>query len=320
MKQKVYVTYKIPEKPLDLLKDKSEVIINEKDRSLTKKELCECLRGMDGVICMYNDQIDREVIDCIPGVKVLANYAVGYNNIDFEYAASKGIAVTNTPGVLTDVTADLALGLLFAVSRRIVESDRCTREGKFKGWTPTWFLGQDITGKTLGIIGAGRIGSSLAKKVKGLDMRILYYNRNRNKDFEQETGAVYVEKSRLLKESDFISIHVPLTNETKHMIGMDEFKMMKRNAVLINTSRGPVVDEKALVEALREGYIWGAGLDVYENEPNIEPELIKLENVVLTPHIGSSTAETREKMAEIAVKNVLAVLNNEMPPNCVNMG
>lgn len=233
MKPKVYVTYRIPEEPLALLKEKCEVIINDMDRFLTKKELCRNLKGMDGVICMFSDRINMEVIDCIQGVKVLANYAVGYNNIDYEYAASKGIAVTNTPGVLTNATADLAWGLL-------------------------------------------------------------------------------------LRESDFVSIHVPLTSETKHMLGMNEFKMMKRSAVLINTSRGAVLDEKALVEALKKGYIWGAGLDVYENEPGIESGLFELENVVLTPHIGSSTTETREKMAEIAVKNVLDALNGNMPPNIVN--
>ncbi|HEX3046929.1 MAG TPA: D-glycerate dehydrogenase [Bacillota bacterium] len=318
MKQKVYITYKIPEKPLALLKEKCDVIINDMDRFLTKEELCEKIKDMDGVICMLSDRIDRDVIDSIQRVKVLANYAVGYNNIDFEYAASKGIVVTNTPGVLTNATADLAWGLLFSAARRIVDSDRCTREGKFKGWTPIWFLGQDITGKTLGIIGAGRIGSNFAKKAKGFDMKILYFNRTPNKNFEEETGARYVDKHTLLRESDFISIHVPLTNETKHMLGLNEFKMMKRNAVLINTSRGAVLDEKALAKALKEGYIWGAGLDVYENEPIIEPELFNLKNVILTPHIGSSTTETREKMAEMAIKNVLAVLNGEIPPNNVN--
>lgn len=318
MRPKIYVTYKIAEKPLELLKEKCDVIINDMGRFLTKDELCKNLKGMEGVICMLTDQIDKEVIDSIHGVKVLANYAVGYNNIDFEYAASKGIKVTNTPDVLTDATADIAWGLLFSAARRIVESDKCTREGKFKGWTPTWFLGQDITGKTLGIIGAGRIGSNFAMKSKGFNMKILYYNTNRNMEFERETGAVYVDKYTLLKESDFVSIHVPLTNETKHMIGINEFKMMRKNAVLINTARGAVVDEEALVEALREKYIWAAGLDVYENEPDIHPELLKLDNVVLAPHIGSSTNQTREKMAQIAVKNVLCVLNGENPPNCIN--
>lgn len=319
MKPKVYITYRIPEKPLEVLREKCEVLMNTKDRMLCKEELCKNLKGMDAVICMFSDRIDNGVIDCLEGVKVLANYAVGYNNIDFEYAASKGIAVTNTPGAVTSATAEMAVGLLFSTARRIVDSDRYTREGKFKAWTPTLFLGHDIAGKTLGVIGAGRIGTSFVKKVIGFDLKVLYHNRKRDLEFERETGAVYVDKITLLKESDFVSLHVPLTTETKHMIGLNEFKMMKRNAIVINTSRGPVIDEKALVEALKSGYIWGAGLDVYENEPNIEPELFNLENVVLASHIGTATTETREKMAAMAVNNVLAVLCGEKPPNCINM-
>lgn len=319
MNPKVYITYRIPEKPLALLKERCELIINEADNYLTKEGLCLNLKDMDAVICTLSDSIDKDIIDCMDRVKVIANYAVGYNNIDFEYAAQKGIMVTNTPGVLTNATADLAWALLFSVARRIVGSDRYTREGKFKKWEPTLLLGQEITGKTLGIIGAGKIGSNFARKAKGFEMKILYHNRTRNIDFEKETNAVYVDKSTLLKESDFISIHVPLTPETRHLIGTNEFKIMKRNAVIINTSRGPVINESALARALKEGDIWGAGLDVYENEPQIEAELFKLENVVLAPHIGSATAETREKMAEMAVKNVLAVLEGNKPPNCINL-
>ncbi|HBM15063.1 MAG TPA: D-glycerate dehydrogenase [Lentisphaeria bacterium] len=319
MKPKLYITYKIPEKPLGLLEGKFDISINPSDKYHSKAELCEKVRGMDALICTLAETIDKEVIDCMDKAKVIANYAVGYNNIDFAYAAQKGIMVTNTPGVLTNATADLAWALLFAVARRIVDSDRFTREGKFKGWIPTLFLGQEITGKTLGIIGAGKIGANFAKKASGFNMRILYNNRNRNLEFEKEANASFVDKDTLLKESDFISLHAPLTPETRHMIGMPEFKKMKRTAVLINTSRGPVVDEEALVTALKEGLIWGAGLDVYENEPQIEPELFKFENVVMAPHIGSATEETREKMAEMAIKNVLAAINGQKPPNCVNM-
>lgn len=318
MKPTVYITYRLPERPLELLRKTCDVRVNELDRPLTKDELCSNFKDADGVICMLSDRIDKEVINSLNKTKVFANYAVGYNNIDFKYAASKGIAVTNTPGVLTNATADLAWALLFSVARRIVDSDRYTREGKFKGWGPTLFLGQDITGKTLGVIGAGRIGANFARKALGFDMKILYYNRKPDKEFEKDTGAVYVDKETLLRESDFVSLHVPLTNETKYMIGRDEFKIMKRTSILINTARGPVVDEKALVEALKEGLIWGAGLDVYEGEPYIEPGLFELENVVLAPHIGSGTTETREKMAAMAAENVLAVLNGEVPPNCVN--
>ncbi len=316
MNPKVYVTRKIPEKPLALLEGKCDLCLNE--HPLTKDELRKNLKDVDVCICTINDLIDREVIDCMQRAKIIANCAAGYNNIDFEYAASKGIVVTNTPGVLTNATADLAWGLLIAVARRIVEADKYTREGKFKEWAPTLLLGQEITGKTLGVIGAGRIGSSFIRKARGFDMRILYFGRTRNKELENETGAVYVDKNTLLRESDFVSIHVPLTSDTKYMIGLNELRMMKKNAILINTSRGSVVDEKALVTALKEEYIWGAGLDVYENEPEIEYGLLNLENVVLLPHIGSATTEAREKMVEMAVINVLAVLNGERPPNRVN--
>jgi glyoxylate reductase len=318
MKPKVYITCPIPEKPLKPLREACEVTVNKECRALSKEELCHNLQGMDGVICMLHDRFDQEVIDCLSGVKVLANYAVGYNNIDLEYAASKGIVVTNTPGVLTNATADLAWALLFATARLIPEADHYVRDGKFKGWLPTLYLGQEITGKTLGIIGAGRIGSNFAKKAKGFDMKILYYNRRRDLQLEADTGATYVDKDQLLREADFVSLHVPLTAETKAMIGAKELKMMKKHAILINTSRGPVVDEQALVEALKTGTIWGAGLDVYENEPEVHPELLNLKNVVLAPHIGSATTETREKMAALVVENILAVLKGGVAPNRVN--
>jgi glyoxylate reductase len=319
MKPKIFITYKLPERPLAILKEGCEVFINESERNLTKDELCRAVKGMDGVICMLSDGIDREVIDAAQGVKIFANYAVGFNNIDFKYAAEKGIAVTNTPDVLTNATADLAWALLFSVARRIVDSDRFTKEGKFKGWTPTLFLGQDITGKTLGVIGAGRIGANFAKKAKGFDMKLLYNNRKPSKEFEAETGAIYVDKETLFRDSDFISIHVPLTEETKHMIGKKEFGMMKKSAIVINTARGPVIDEKSLVEAIKQGTIWGAGLDVYENEPAIEEGLLGLENVILAPHVGSGTTETREKMVEMAGESILTVLKGEIPANCINL-
>jgi len=318
MKPKVYVTYKIPDKPLELLKERCDVTVNEMDRLLTYEELRENLKGMDGAICMYSDRIDKDLIDYIEGIKVIANYAVGFNNVDFEYAASKGIKVTNTPGVLTDATAEHAFGLMLAAARRIAESDRYTRAGKFKNWTTSLYVGQEVTGKTVGIIGGGKIGASFAKKAKGFDMKILYTDMIQNKALEEEFGAVFTDMDTLLKESDFITVHVPLTESTRHLIGIEQFKKMKKTAVFVNTSRGPVVDEKALAQALREGYIWSAGIDVYENEPQVEPDLLKLENVVLTPHIGSATVDTRERMGMVAVKNVLAALNGEIPPNCIN--
>ncbi|MCM8815819.1 MAG: NAD(P)-binding domain-containing protein, partial [Candidatus Omnitrophica bacterium] len=253
-----------------------------------------------------------------PDLEVISNLAVGYNNIDVEAATRRKIVITNTPGVLTDATADLAWALLFSVARRVVEADRFTRDGKFRGWLPDLFLGMEITGKTLGVVGAGRIGSNFARKAKCFSMRILYYDKKRNYQLEQDTRALFVDLETLLKESDFISLHVPLLPETRHLIGERELALMKKTAILINTSRGPVVDEKALANALKEKKIWGAGLDVYENEPVIEPELISLDNVVLLPHIASATFETRTKMGIMAAENILAFFRGEIPPNIVN--
>ena len=233
-------------------------------------------------------------------------------------ATKRKIIITNTPGVLNDATADLAWALLFSVARRIVEADRFTRQGRFKGWAPELFLGLDITGRALGIIGAGRIGTNFGKKAVGFSMKILYYDVKRNIEFEKECGAQYVEFDKLLRDSDFISIHIPLLPETKHLIGLREFSLMKKTAVLINTSRGPIIDEKSLVKALRDKMIWGAGLDVYENEPGIEPGLKKLNNVIILPHIASATTDTRTKMGIMAAENILAFFRGEIPPNIVN--
>lgn len=318
-KPDTYVTRILPEAAINLLREHCKVEINPEDRVLTRKELIKKVKGRDAVLCLLTDTIDKDVLEAAgPQCRIFANYAVGYNNIDVEAATARGIVITNTPGVLTDATADIAWALLFSVSRRIVESDKYTREGKFRGWGPMLFLGRDITGKTLGIIGAGRIGSNFAKKSKGFEMKILYNDIRPNDEFEKETGAAYVSKEFLLKESDFISIHVPLLPSTRHLIGEKEFKFMKKTAVLINTSRGPIVDEKALVKALKKGAIWGAGLDVYENEPALEPGLIEFDNVVIVPHIASATIETRTNMGLMAVKNILAVFKGEKPPNCVN--
>ncbi|MGE5606958.1 MAG: 2-hydroxyacid dehydrogenase [Bacteroidota bacterium] len=314
----VYVTREIPHPALDLLKSECLVEVNQEDRVLSKAELITKVRGRDGVLCLLTDTIDAEVLDAAQGVKIFANYAVGYNNIDVDAATARKIWVSNTPGVLTDTTADLAWALLFAVARRIVEADRFIREGKFNGWAPMMFLGQDITGKTVGIIGGGRIGAAFGKKAKGFDMKLLYYDVVRNADFERETGATYVDKETLLKESDFISLHVPLLPETRHFIGALEFTQMKPTAILINTSRGPVVDELALVKALKEKRIYGAGLDVFEEEPKLAPGLAELENCVIVPHIASASIETRTKMGMMAVENILAVLRGKVPPNSVN--
>ncbi|WP_069650052.1 2-hydroxyacid dehydrogenase [Caloranaerobacter ferrireducens] len=317
-RKKVYITRKIPDIGINLLKQHFEVEINMEDRPLTKEELISNIEDKDAVLCQLTDLIDKEVYDRAKNVKIFANYAVGFNNIDVDEATKRGIIITNTPGVLSDATADLAWTLLLSVARRIVEADKYTRAGKFKCWSPTLFLGQDLVGKTLGIIGAGRIGKTLAKRSIGFEMKILYHNRKRDEEMEKMFNAKWVDKDTLLKESDFISLHVPLTKETYHMIGEREFKLMKETAILINTARGPVVDEKALVKALKEKEIWGAGLDVYEKEPEVEEDLKKMDNVVLVPHIGSATINTRDNMAKIAAKNIIAVLNNEKPLTPVN--
>lgn len=317
----VYVTREIPEGGLRILREAPDVEaldVNPEDRVLTHQELLDAVKGRDGVLCLLTDKIDAEVMDSAEQCKVFANYAVGYDNIDVESATKRGIIVTNTPGVLTDATADLAWALLFSVARRVVEADRFMRQGRFKGWTPMLFLGADITGRTLGIIGAGRVGSAVAKRASAFRMKLLYYDPKPNPELEKELGAERVELDKLLEESDFVSIHCSLTPQTRHLIGKGELELMKPTAILINSARGPVVDEKALVEALREKKIAGAGFDVYENEPELTPGLAELDNVVLLPHIGSATFWTRTRMAEMASTNLLTALRGERPPNIVN--
>lgn len=315
----VYVTRMLPQPAIDLLKEHCDVEINPEDRVLERAELLEKVRGRDAVLCLLTDAIDEEVFAAAgPQCKIFANYAVGFNNIDVAAATRRKILVSNTPDVLTDATADLAWTLLFATARRVVEADKYLRDGKYKGWGPMLLLGLDITGKTLGVIGAGRIGGNFAAKAKGFKMKILYNAVRPNPAFEAETGGVLVDKETLLRESDFVSVHVPLMPSTHHLISTNEFKLMKKSAVLINTSRGPVVNEKALVTALKSGEIWGAGLDVYENEPAVEPELLECENAILLPHVASATIETRTNMGLIAVRNILAALNGEVPPSVIN--
>jgi len=315
---KIFVTRKIPETGLEILRKEHEIDVFVHDRVPTKKEIINGLKGKDGLLCLLSDLIDKDVIKSEPKLKMIANYAVGYDNIDILVATEKKIPVSNTPGVLTDTTAEMAWAQLFSVARRIVEGDKYTRAGKFKGWGPMLMLGQDVSNKTLGVIGAGRIGTAFALKSKGFNMKVLYVDGRVNKTLEKELKAIKVELNELLKKSDYISIHVPLTEETYHLISKNELKVMKRNAILINTSRGPVVDEKALVKALKEKWIFGAGLDVYEHEPKITEELKKLDNVVLQPHSASATFETRSKMAIIAAENMIAGLKGKIPPNCVN--
>lgn len=317
----IYVTREIPEGGLAMLREKFGTFeMNTEDRVLTREELLAKVRGRDAVLCLLTDKIDAAVFDAAgPQCKIFSNYAVGFNNIDVAEASKRGIFVSNTPGVLNDATADLAIALLFACARRIVEGDAFTRAGKFLGWGPMLMLGQDITGKTLGIVGAGRIGSNVAMKMaKGFGMKILYTDKFGNSDLEKETGAKKVDLPTLLKESDFISVHVNLTDETKHIIGEKELAMMKSTAVFINTSRGPVVDEAALVKVLKEKKIFSAGLDVFEREPTLAEGLVELPNVVIPPHIASATFGTRTKMAEMAAQNLIDALEGRMPAFCVN--
>ena len=315
----VYVTRQIPQPGIDLVREAcSSVETNPHDRVLSREELLGAVAGRDGVLCLLTDAIDAEVFDAAKGCKVFANYAVGYNNIDVAAATARGIAVTNTPGVLTDATADLTWALLFSAARRIVEGDRFTRAGKFDGWSPMLFLGGDISGRTLGILGAGRIGTAVALRSRGFRMRVLYHDPVHNEAIEQAVGAQRADLDTLLGEADFVSVHVSLDASTRHLIGARELGLMKPTAYLINTSRGPVIDEAALVEALRAGQIAGAGLDVFEDEPALKPGLAELPNVVIPPHLGSATIGTRTRMATLAATNLVAMLRGERPPNIVN--
>lgn len=316
---RVFVTRRIPEEGIRLLeRECEEVEVYPHDRIPSKKEIINGLKGKDALLCLLTDRIDREVISSNPNLKVISNYAAGYDNIDVDEATKRGIVVTNTPDVLTNATAELAWALLFAVARRVVEGDKFTREGRFKGWSPTLLLGKELSGKTLGVIGAGRIGTAFALKAKCFNMKVLYFNRSRNEVLEDKLGAKKVDLDTLLSESDFISIHLPLTKETYHLIDYDKICMMKRDAIIVNTARGAIIKEGDLVKALREKRIFGAGLDVYEKEPKVTDELKNLENVVLLPHIGSATLETRTKMSILAAENLIKALRGRRPEYCVN--
>lgn len=318
-RKNVYVTRMLPEQNMEDLRKCFDVEVNPHDRELSKAELKEMVKGRDAVISLLTDVIDGEVLDAAGAqLKIVANYAVGFNNLDLAAATQRGVILTNTPGVLDDATATLAFSLLLAVARRIPETDKYVRDGKWNGWSPTLFIGLDVDRRTLGIAGLGRIGQNLARKAKGFDMKIIYADFKRNMEFEKQFGATFVDKETLLRESDFLSLHVPLLPDTRHYIGSTELKMMKKTAVLINTSRGPVVDEAALVKALKEKEIWGAGLDVFENEPALAAGLSDLDNVVILPHIASATMETRIAMGNIAVENVIKVLGGQSPDTCVN--
>lgn len=319
MKPKVFVSRMLPQSALDIIKQNCDMELNTADVRLSKQELIDKIRDKEGLLCLLTDTIDAEVLNSSPRLKIVANVAVGYDNIDVKAATQRKIMVTNTPGVLDNTTGDFTWALLLAVARRVVEADKFTRAGLYKEWGLQLFLGTDVYGKTLGIIGLGRIGQVVAKRAQGFDMRILYYDVVRAKpEIEERYKATFVDKDTLLRESDFVTLHVPLFPETIHFISTREFNLMKPTAFLINASRGPVVDEAALVEALRTKRIAGAALDVYEKEPEIHPGLIPLDNVVLAPHIASASVETRTKMAVMAAENLVAGVTGKRPPNLVN--
>lgn len=318
MGRRVYVTRLLPEGGMKLLRDRfgTEMEVNPDDRVLERSELLEKVKGVEGLLSLLTDRIDDELLDAAgPQLKIVANYAVGFNNIDVGALTARGVMATNTPGVLTETTADLAFALLMAAARRVVEADRHARAGKFRGWAPLLFLGQDVHGKTLGIAGMGRIGVAMARKGRlGFGMRILYHDAVRNLDAERQLGAEFVDKESMLRQSDFVSVHLPLIDETHHYLGAAEFEIMKPTAVVVNTSRGPTIDEAALAAALRERRIFAAGLDVFEQEPAIHPALMDLDNVVIVPHIASASIETRTKMATMAAENLIAGLEGRKPP------
>lgn len=276
------------------------------------------MKGRDGVLCLLTDTIDAGILDAAKGARVFANYAVGYDNVDVRAATKRGVLVTNTPGVLTETAADMAWTLVMAAARRIVEGDRFVRKGRFHGWGPMILLGVDVCGSTLGIVGPGHIGTAVARRAQGFGMTVLYAGPGSSDEIRRIGKETTLDD--LLRRSDFVTLHVPLTEETRHLIGERELRLMKPSAILVNTSRGPVLDEKALVRALKDHAIGGAGLDVYEEEPALAPGLAKLENIVLTPHAASATGATRGKMAVIAATNLLAALRGERPPNLVNPG
>jgi glyoxylate reductase len=317
-KLKVLITRNIPQIGIRLLQDHFDIEFNNTSRTFSRNELKHKIKDVEAVLCLLTDPMDQEIIDDAPKLKIISNHAVGYDNVDVSYATRKGIAVTNTPGVLTDATADFTWTLLLSVARNIIVGDDITRKGEFQGWDPLFLLGADIAGKTLGVIGAGRIGTAVAERSAGWRMSILYFDSTANYHLEEKFNARKVSLATLLKESDFVTIHLPLSDETTHLIGQNELEMMKSTAYLINTARGAIVDEKALVQALQEKRIAGAGLDVYENEPALADGLRKMKNAILAPHIGSATIATRNKMAEIAARNIINILKGKKPVSIVN--
>lgn len=320
MSHSVFVTRRLPA-DLDRLREVAHVEVWAERQPPSYEVLLEKVKTIDGLLCLLTDPVDRKLIEAGSSLKVISQMAVGYDNIDVAAATERKIPVGNTPGILTDATADLTWALLMAAARRVVEGDRFTREGKWQTWEPDLLLGPNVTGATLGIIGFGRIGQAVAQRAKGFEMKILYHSRNRcNAELEQGLGAKCVSLEQLLQESDFITIHTPLSDDTHHLFSDAQFAQMKSTAVLINTARGSIIDPDALYRALSNGQIGSAALDVTEPEPiPMDSPLLQLNNLIITPHIGSASLQTRRKMAEMAIANLMAGLNGKFLPNCVNL-
>lgn len=317
--KKVFITSQIPEIGIILLINKGfQVELYQKENNISSKELIEKAKNSAAIITLLSDKIDKKIIDLLPQLKIIANYAAGFNNIDIEYAKQKGIVVTNTPDVLTESTADLTLALILSCARRLNEGIDLVSKRKFKGWHPKLLLGIELNNKTVGIVGMGRIGYAVARRLKAFGCKIIYYSNNKHLEAEKYLMAKKVSLLELMKKSDIISLHVPLNSKTKNLINQEKLQLLKKDAIIINTARGEVIDEQFLISMLKENRIFAAGFDVYQNEPKINPELLKLKNVITLPHIGSATIEARNKMSELVAKNVIAVLSGKKPITPVN--
>lgn len=316
---KLFITSNIPEKIYDELDKHFEISYHDSNIPLSKEEIIEGIKGQDSLLCPLSDKIDKDVIDAGDKLKIIANYGAGFDNIDIDYAREKGIVVTNAPAPASAVsTAELAFGLMLAAARKIVSGDKVTRAGEFYGWRPTFYLGSQLKGKTLGIIGLGNIGKNLAKRARAFEMKVVYYSRTRKEEFEREFDIEYMDKYEVIRSSDFLSLHTAYVPDLRHMISKKELEMMKKSAILINASRGPIVDEDALADALIENVIAGAALDVYEFEPRVNKKLMDLDNVILAPHLGNATFEARLEMGENAKDNLIDFKNGKNPKNKVN--
>jgi glyoxylate reductase len=316
---RVFLTRELPPEPMARLREQTELTVNTEDRALQRHELLAGARGHHGLLCLVTDRVDDELLDAAPSLRAVANYAVGYDNVDLDAATRRGIPVTNTPDVLTAATADMAFTLLLAVARRLVEGHDLVRSRRWEGWGPLQLLGVEVTGATLGLVGLGRIGRAMVPRAKGFGMEVLYWNRSRLSEAdERQLGVRYAPLDELLARSRFVSLHVAATSETRHLIDAEALRRIGPEGFLINTARGTIVDEAALTRALRERVIAGAGLDVFEREPEVTNGLVDLPNVVLAPHLGSATLATRTAMGNLAVDNLLAALRGERPPNLLN--